>query len=98
MISPVRKNSPTMFKVTDAERLREVEIPLEKAQMVGIFMDMIGSLAPESADAEPVCPDPHATLVMRRLFSTNLRNCLICLLHGFSGSLSLLSHQVSPCT
>ena len=43
-----------MLKITDAERTREVCIPKELAQSVGIFQDMLDVTVDEGS--EPVLP------------------------------------------
>ena len=82
-----------MLNVTDAERLREVKIPLEQAQSVGIFKDMIETLGPADDDAEPVVADP-GVILMRRLFLTSLPRFLTRLLLGYFTVLSLQLTQV----
>ena len=77
-----------MLKVTDAEHLQISCIPLELAKSVGIFKDMIESLPPDNAEAEPVSAKLHM-LLTERLFLTNHLKSWTCSWLGFSIARSL---------
>jgi hypothetical protein len=66
-----------MLTITDSQHLRTVFLPIELVRTVGVFNDMIESLAPQRNELDPVSNRSLFPLTAR-LFSMSPPNYLTC--------------------